>query len=101
MAICACAVADAPPINSASETVLKKDFIFMVFPPVILLIPIVASPVPTSMRKRIEFPVRLDLPPAMRQPVGFEHQERDDDQPDRDLAQKSDVVVERKRVVDG
>src|SRR5579872_6397601 len=54
----------------------------------------------TSMRERVKFPVGLDLPPAMREPVGFEHQKSDDDQPDRDLAQERDVVVERKRVVD-
>src|ERR1700690_3284467 len=63
-------------------------------PPVSLLRPIVVSPVPTSMRKRVEFPVRLDLPPAMRKPVRLEHQKRDDDQTDRDLAQERDVVVE-------
>src|SRR6204780_1468639 len=61
----------------------------------------VARLVPTSMRKRVEFPVSLDLPPAMREPVGLEHQEADDDQPDRDLAQEGDVVVERQRLVDG
>src|ERR1035438_1252684 len=70
-------------------------------PPVSLLMPIVVSPVPTSMRKRVELPVRLDLPPAMREPVGLEHQERDDDHPDCDLAQEGDVVVERERLVDG
>src|SRR5215467_5836064 len=65
------------------------------------LIMIVVNPVPTSMRKRVEFPVSLDLPPAMREPVRLEHQEGDDDQPDRDLAQKGNVVVQRKRLIDG
>jgi hypothetical protein len=41
------------------------------------------------MRERVEFPVRLDLPPAMREPVRLEHQERDDDQPDHDLENRS------------
>src|SRR5205814_4651779 len=62
---------------------------------------IVASPVPTSMRKRVEFPVGLDLAPAMREAIRLEHQKRDDNQPDRDLAQKGDVGIERQRLVDG
>ena len=62
---------------------------------------ILVGPVPTSMRKRVEFPVSLDLPPAMREAVRLEHQKRDDDQADRYLAQKGDVVVERQRLVDG
>src|SRR3984885_1068623 len=101
MAICACAAVVAAPSSSASETVLSRDFMVMGNSSGFLFGSIVASPVPTSMRKRVEFPVRLDLPPAMRESVRLEHQERDDDQPDRDLAQKRDVVVERQRLVDG
>src|SRR6266446_2197652 len=66
-----------------------------VSPPVLLLRAIVIGPVPTSMRKRVEFPVSLDLPPPLCEPVRLEHQKRDDDQPDRDLAQEGDVGVER------
>src|SRR5476649_1385869 len=100
MAIWACAVAEAPPISKAIETVQSRDFMVIRFPPVLLLTSIVAGPVPTSMRKRVEFPVSLDLPPAMRKAVRLEHQEYDDDQPDCDLAQKRDVGVERQRLVD-
>src|SRR4051794_31966910 len=39
----------------------------------------------TSVRKWIQFPICLDLPPAMREPVGLEHQEQDDHHPDRHL----------------
>src|ERR1700743_1232286 len=99
MAIWACAVAAALPSSSANETVPSSDFMVMVSPPVLLLTSIVASPVPSSMRKRVEFPVGFDLPPAMREPIRLEHQERDDDEADRDLAQKRDVVVERQRPV--
>src|ERR1700722_8453081 len=100
MAIWACAVDAAPPSITAKETVPSRDLGVMVFPPVIYLDRILISPVSTSMRKRIKFPVCPDLPPAMREPVGFEHQKSDDDQPDRDLAQEGDVVVERQRLVD-
>src|SRR4029079_1220530 len=57
-------------------------------PPVFLSGSIVVGPAASSMRKRVEFPVRLDLAPAMRKPIGLEHQKRDDDHPDRDLAQE-------------
>src|ERR1700677_4958808 len=100
MAIWACAVTAAPLSSSASETELNKDLIVIGFPPFCMLKSIVAGPVATSMRKRVEFPVRLDLPPAVREPIRLEHQKSDDDQPDRDLAQKCDVVVERQRPVD-
>jgi hypothetical protein len=46
------------------------------------------------MRERVQLPIRLDLPPAMREPVRLEHQKGDDDQTDCDLAQKGDVGVE-------
>src|SRR5947207_15292258 len=100
MAIWACAVAEAPPISSASDTVLKRDLIFIVgflrsFVEVYLV-----SPVPASMRERVEFPVGLDLAPAMREPIGLEHQKRDDDQPDRHLAQEGYVGVEGQCLVD-
>src|SRR5689334_14362307 len=54
---------------------------------------IVIGPAASSMRKRVEFPVGLDLPPAVREPVRLEHQKGYDDQPDCDLAQEGDVVV--------
>src|SRR5450432_3664305 len=101
MAIWACAAEAAAPSSSASETVPSRDFMVIDVSSSLLLMSILVLPVPTSMRKRVEFPVSLDLPPAVREPVGLEHQERDDDQPDRDLAQKSDVVVKRERLVDG
>src|ERR1700722_7459765 len=101
MAIWACALDAAPPSSAANETVLAKDFRVMVSPPVYILSTILGSTVPSSMRKRVEFPVCLDLPPAMGEPVGLKHQKADDDQPDGDLAQERDVVVERKRGVDG
>ena len=37
MAICACAGREAPPTSSASETVLKRDFIVMGFSSGLLL----------------------------------------------------------------
>src|SRR3984885_10286484 len=101
MAIWACALDAAPPSITANETVLAKDFRVMVSPPVYILSTILVSTVPSSMRKRIEFPVCLDLPPAMGKAVGLKHQKADDDQPDGDLAQERDIVVERKRPVDG
>src|SRR5205823_7024683 len=100
MAIWACAATDAPAINNASEAVLKSDFIVIAVFLLLLLISIVVRPVPTSMRKRVEFPVGLDLPPAMRKPVGLEHQKRDDDQPDRRLAQERYVGDEGEHRVD-
>src|SRR5580692_2739 len=100
MAIWACALDAAPPSITANETVLAKDFRVMVSPPVYILSTILVSLFPSSMRKRVEFPVCLDLPPTVGKPVGLKHQKADDDQPDGDLAQKGDVVVERKRAVD-
>src|ERR1700730_18312580 len=101
MAIWACTAVAAPPSSSASETVLSRDFMVIGVSSGSFVEAILVRPVPTSMRKRVEFPVSLDLPPAMREAVRLEHQKRDDDQPDRDLAQKSDVVVERQCLVDG
>src|ERR1700722_18673682 len=99
MAIWACADAAALQRASANETVPSSDFIVMVFPPVLLLTSIVASPVPTSMRKRVEFPVGLVLPPALCEPIPLEYQKSDYNQPGRDLTQKRDFVVERQRPV--
>src|SRR4029079_4293441 len=65
------------------------------------LVAIVAGPVPTSMRKRVEFPVGFDLAPAMSKAIRLEHQKRDDNQSDPYLAQKGDVGIERQGLVDG
>src|SRR3954447_17870154 len=100
MGICACAAVAAQPSSSASGTPLNRDFMVIFISSVWSLVAIVARPVPTSMRKREEFPVGLDLAPAMREAIRLEHQKRDDNQPDRDLAQKGDVGVERQRLVD-
>src|SRR4051794_39476082 len=101
MAIWACAVAATAPKSSASAAVLKRDFMLIVtFLRSFVRGYVLVLPVPTSMRKRIEFPVGLDLPPAMREPVWLKHQKRDDDQADRNFAQEGDVVVERQRLVD-
>src|ERR1700721_2301858 len=88
--------APAPPSPQRRSTARAKRYRVgiswsLVSPPVLLLTPILIGPVPTSMRKRVEFPVSLDLPPAMRQAVRLEHQKRDEDQPDRDLAQEGDA----------
>src|SRR5215471_9489230 len=56
---------------------------------------------PSSMRKRIELPVGLDLTPAMGEPVGLEHQEYDYDETDRDLAQEGDIVLQCESLIDG
>src|ERR1700737_4099174 len=100
MAIWACTAVAAPPSSSASETVPSRDFMVIGVSSGSFIEAILVKPVPTSMRKRVEFPVSLDLPPAMREPVRLEHQKCDDDQPDRDLAQEADVGVERQRLVD-
>src|SRR5882724_10875672 len=101
MAIWACAVAAVLPISSAREAELKRDLIVIVVLLLLFIEPIELRPAPASMRERVEFPVGLDLPPAMREAVRLEHQEADDDQADRDLAQEGDVVVELQRLVDG
>src|SRR6201981_2695738 len=55
---------------------------------------------PSSMRKRIELPVGLDLTPAMGQSIGLEHQEYDYDETDRDLAQEGDIILKCENLID-
>ena len=52
------------------------------------------------MRERVEFPISLDAPPSVREPVGFKNQKDDDDDPDRHLAQEGDVVLQSQKMVD-
>ncbi len=49
---------------------------------------LVVSPVPTSMRERVEFPVSLDLPPPVGKPVRLKNQKDDNDDADGHLAQE-------------
>src|SRR3954454_7998759 len=80
-----------------STAILRSFFISSL----LSLITIVACPVLTSMRKRVEFPVGLYLAPARREAVWLEHQKSDDDQPNCDLAQEGNVGVKRQSLVDG
>src|SRR6516165_12257273 len=87
--------------SSAPATPCSKETLASWFSSYCSLIAIVAGRFPTSMRKRVELPVGLDLPPAMREPVGLEHQKADDDHADRDLAQEGKVVVQPERMIEG
>jgi hypothetical protein len=45
------------------------------------------------MRERVKFPVCLDLPPPVSQPIRFEDKKYDDDDADGHLTQECDNVL--------
>src|SRR5437879_3764220 len=57
--------------------------------------------VSSSMGKRVELPVGAYLPPAVRQSIRLENQEKNDHGADRHFTQEHDALVQRQQPVDG